>query len=107
NARRARDGAVIKQGVIYVAPNDQHLLIEDDRIRLSRGPRVNRTRPAIDPLEPDDARSLDGDRAGRRRRRTPACRSISPAIGRDSSSPRTLTRVRVGAELPDVALCAL
>ena len=35
---------------IYVAPPDQHLLLEDGRIRLSRGPKENRFRPAIDPL---------------------------------------------------------
>lgn len=37
-------------GVVYVAPPDHHLLIEDGRTWLSRGPRENRTRPAVDPL---------------------------------------------------------
>jgi two-component system, chemotaxis family, protein-glutamate methylesterase/glutaminase len=35
---------------IYLAPPDRHLLIEQGRIRLDRGPRENRHRPAIDPL---------------------------------------------------------
>ncbi|RFM36503.1 chemotaxis protein CheB [Chitinophaga silvisoli] len=35
---------------VYVAPPDHHLLIEDDRVRVTRGPKENRFRPAIDPL---------------------------------------------------------
>jgi two-component system chemotaxis response regulator CheB len=40
----------IKPGHVYVAPPDLHLLLEPGRIRLSRGPKENRFRPAIDPL---------------------------------------------------------
>ena len=43
-------GELIVTGKIYVAPPDRHLLIEPDRIRLSHGPKENRTRPAINPL---------------------------------------------------------
>jgi two-component system chemotaxis response regulator CheB len=46
----ARDGAPIRRGQIYVAPPDQHLLVERGRIRVVRGPRENRHRPAVDPL---------------------------------------------------------
>jgi two-component system, chemotaxis family, protein-glutamate methylesterase/glutaminase len=46
----AEDGAAIESGRIYVAPPDQHLLVDRGRIRLSRGPKVHRTRPAADPL---------------------------------------------------------
>jgi len=35
---------------IYVASPDHHLTIEDGKIRVQRGPRENRHRPAIDPL---------------------------------------------------------
>ncbi len=35
---------------IYVAPPDHHLLIEQGYMRVVRGPRENRHRPAIDPL---------------------------------------------------------
>jgi two-component system chemotaxis response regulator CheB len=46
----ASDGAPLKKGVVYVAPPDQHLLVESGVVRLSRGPKENRFRPAIDPL---------------------------------------------------------
>jgi two-component system, chemotaxis family, protein-glutamate methylesterase/glutaminase len=40
----------IQPGHIYVAPPDCHLFLEDGSIRLSRGPKENGHRPAIDPL---------------------------------------------------------
>lgn len=40
----------LQPGHIYVAPPDHHLLIEGDHTRISRGPKENRFRPAIDPL---------------------------------------------------------
>jgi two-component system, chemotaxis family, protein-glutamate methylesterase/glutaminase len=45
-----RDGETIRPGLIYVAPPDRHLILEPDKICLSRGPKENRFRPAIDPL---------------------------------------------------------
>ncbi len=44
------DAEEIQCGHIYVAPPDQHLLVEPGRIRLVHGPKENRNRPAIDPL---------------------------------------------------------
>jgi two-component system chemotaxis response regulator CheB len=44
------NGDIIQRGVIYVAPPDQHLLVEQGYIHLIRGPKENRHRPAIDPL---------------------------------------------------------
>lgn len=44
------DGEKIKSNRIYVARPDYHMLIDDGRIHLSRGPKENRFRPAIDPL---------------------------------------------------------
>src|SRR4051812_50224295 len=40
----------LQPGTIYVAPPDFHLLVEPGRLRLTKGPRENRFRPAIDPL---------------------------------------------------------
>ncbi|MFL6255423.1 MAG: chemotaxis protein CheB [Pyrinomonadaceae bacterium] len=49
-ARHAANRERIQPGHIYVAPPDMHLLLEPGLMRLSRGPRENRFRPAIDPL---------------------------------------------------------
>ena len=46
----ADDGEAIVPGRIYVAPPDRHLLVAQERVRLTRGPKENRFRPAIDPL---------------------------------------------------------
>jgi two-component system, chemotaxis family, protein-glutamate methylesterase/glutaminase len=40
----------LKPGHIYVAPPDHHLLLEQDHVRLTRGPKENRFRPSIDAL---------------------------------------------------------
>jgi two-component system chemotaxis response regulator CheB len=50
DAPPVRSGEGLRRGVIYVAPPDHHMLIEPGRIRLTKGPRENRFRPAIDPL---------------------------------------------------------
>jgi two-component system, chemotaxis family, protein-glutamate methylesterase/glutaminase len=44
------DGVPIEPGKIYVAPPDRHLLVKGSCISLSKGPKENRSRPAIDPL---------------------------------------------------------
>lgn len=46
----AIDDEPITPGRVYVAPPDRHLLVEDGRVRLTRAPRENHSRPAIDPL---------------------------------------------------------
>lgn len=60
-AKHPQDGELIQHGQIYVAPPDRHLMIRDGTIRISRGPRENRHRPAIDPLFRTAARFY-GDR---------------------------------------------
>jgi two-component system chemotaxis response regulator CheB len=49
-AKSAGDGEDIRSGIVYVAPPDRHLLVKRDCVRVTRGPRENRWRPAIDPL---------------------------------------------------------
>jgi len=49
-ASYARDREKISYGHVYVAPPDFHLMTLDGRLSLSRGPRENRFRPAIDLL---------------------------------------------------------
>lgn len=57
-ARHAKEGEPIQAGVIYVAPPDCHLTILDGHLHLSRGPKENGSRPAIDPLFRTAARSF-------------------------------------------------
>ncbi len=49
-ARVPRPDEPIARGTIYVAPSDNHLIIEDGVARLVHGPRECRSRPAINPL---------------------------------------------------------
>ena len=49
-AMEAVDGLPIEHGSLYVAPPDRHMLVEEHRVRVVKGPKENRHRPAIDPL---------------------------------------------------------
>jgi two-component system chemotaxis response regulator CheB len=49
-ARHPRDGEAVQAGTIYVAPPDHHLLIENDKVLVKRGPKENRFRPSVDAL---------------------------------------------------------
>src|SRR5918999_1917359 len=49
-AKHPADGESIQTGKIYIAPPDRHLLLEPGRVRLAKGPKENRFRPADDPL---------------------------------------------------------
>src|SRR5215207_5399735 len=51
----ARNGMTLRPGVVHVGVPDLHMIVErgdadEARLRLVRGPRENRTRPAVDPL---------------------------------------------------------
>ncbi len=46
----ARNGEQIVKGRIYVAPPNQHLLVEDAYVKLLHGPKENLHRPSIDVL---------------------------------------------------------
>jgi two-component system, chemotaxis family, protein-glutamate methylesterase/glutaminase len=49
-AAPAEDGETIRPGRIYVAVPDRHLMLEGERVRLSRGPRESHARPSVDVL---------------------------------------------------------
>jgi CheB methylesterase len=69
HAIESEDGMAIEHGHIYVARPDHHLMLDRDKIRVVRGPKENRHRPAIDPLFRSAAVAygprVDGERAGR------------------------------------------
>jgi two-component system chemotaxis response regulator CheB len=46
----AVDGEPLAGGRVYVALPDRHLVVEPGRVRVTRAPRENHSRPAIDPL---------------------------------------------------------
>ncbi len=49
-AAHPHDDQLIEPGRVYVAPPDLHMVLKDGRVRLTRGPRENRNRPAADVL---------------------------------------------------------
>ena len=49
-ASHPKDGELIQQGHIYVAPPDHHILVEYDQVIVKKGPKENRFRPSIDAL---------------------------------------------------------
>jgi two-component system chemotaxis response regulator CheB len=56
-AKHAVSGETIAPEQIYVAPPDHHVLVRPGVLEVTRGPRENRSRPAIDPLFRSAARS--------------------------------------------------
>jgi len=63
-ATKAVHGEPLREGQIFVAPADCHLLVRDGRIELDRGARENHARPAIDPLMRTAAREYRQRAAG-------------------------------------------
>ena len=49
-AAHAHDGEALRYGHLMVAPPDHHLLLDQGNARLTRGPKENFARPAIDVL---------------------------------------------------------
>ena len=49
-AKHPQQGERVQPGTIYVAPPDHHLLLEQNQVLVSRGPKENRFRPSIDAL---------------------------------------------------------
>ena len=64
----AQDGQYLLPGHVYVAPGDQHLIVERDgtryRCRLHEGPLVNRHRPSVDVMFRSVAQAVGPDSVG-------------------------------------------
>jgi two-component system chemotaxis response regulator CheB len=54
------DRQAISRGLIYIAPPDYHLLIKPGHVRVTRGPRENKHRPAADALFRTAAKAYGG-----------------------------------------------
>lgn len=46
----AQDRQLLMPNTVYIAAPDRHLMIEGDRVRVTRGPKECRARPAVDVL---------------------------------------------------------
>ena len=60
-AAHAMNGEKIRMGRVYVAPPDFHLLLQDGHMLVSRGPKENGFRPAVDALFRTAARAHGPD----------------------------------------------
>jgi len=63
-ARHPQDGEKIGRSVIYVAPPDHHMTVEGRNLRITRGPKENMSRPAINPLFRSVAETFGAGAAG-------------------------------------------
>jgi two-component system, chemotaxis family, protein-glutamate methylesterase/glutaminase len=57
DVREPGHGERVEPGRVYVAPRDLHMVLNDGRLELHRGPKEHYTRPAIDPLFATAARA--------------------------------------------------
>ena len=64
SASHAVHGEAIRARHIFVAPPDHHMTIEAGKITLTKGPRENLARPAIDPMFRSAARTYGADVIG-------------------------------------------
>lgn len=49
-AQYATDGMQMEPNAIYIAPPDRHMMLEGGKIRITMGPKTNRSRPSVDVL---------------------------------------------------------
>jgi two-component system chemotaxis response regulator CheB len=63
-AVEVKEGMPLEPARIYVPPLDHHVLVEPGHLRLSRGPKENYFRPAIDPLFRSASRSRGAGTVG-------------------------------------------
>lgn len=57
----AGDGTALEEGLVMIAPPDEHLVVADGATRLEHSPKENYSRPSVDALFASAARSFGAE----------------------------------------------
>ena len=108
--RLPTDGEVLEAGTLYLAPPDRHLLVKDGsapHLLVTKGPRENHYRPAVDALFRSAAVAYGPARGGRGAHRHAARRHRRPGVHQALRRRWPWCRTPHDAEYPSMPETAL